>query len=181
MDVKLGNQLNKNNWRITMTQRTPSDKLLDICERSGEKIAERWYLEITKHNRTPAFQNIPKEQCLQFATDFNKKMNRMYFAKYPYQEISRFIENSGFTKEAYARNIPLSDVIYSLILLRRHIWLFLGSQVIDYISMFSEYETKDNSSIDIYKTVGSVNRVVLIFDYAIHIATKEYEELNKKK
>jgi hypothetical protein len=151
-----------------MTQKALSDRLMDLCSQHAEQIAEQWHKSIIKSSRTSSFKNNPKENCLRHATFLYKNLGRMYFADNPYKEVLSILDATGYAEEQYARGIPLAEVIYALVLMRRHVWLY------------AETSALYNSASDMYLVMQSTNRILLLFDYAVYIVVNKYEKMSKK-
>ena len=151
-----------------MTQKALSDRLMDLCSQHAEQIAEQWHKSVTKSSRTPSFSSNPKESCLRHATFLYKNLRRMYFADNPYQEVRSALDATGYAEEQYSRGVPLTEAIYALILMRRHVWLY------------AETSALYNSASDMYLVMQSTNRILLLFDYAIYIVVDKYEKMSKK-
>jgi hypothetical protein len=64
--------------------------------------------------------------------------------------------------------VPAKEAIYALILMRRHIWLY------------AEFQMIFNSAIAKQESLDTLNRTILLFDYAVYEVTKEYLELTRK-
>jgi len=73
----------------------------------------------------------------------------------------------NYAAESYALGIPMAEAIYALILMRRHIWLYADFQMI-----FS-------FGIDQQQALDTLNRTILLFDYATYDVTREYQRLMK--
>jgi|PlaIllAssembly_1097288.scaffolds.fasta_scaffold631754_1 hypothetical protein len=151
-----------------MTQRAVADRLMDLCIQNAEQIAEQWYKSLVANPRTPKFVSSPKESCVRHATFLYKNLRRMYFADSPFEEVARVMDATGYAEEQYARHIPLPEATYALVLMRRHVWLYAESSAIL------------NTALDIYSTLQSINRILLLFDYAIYIIAEKYEKMSKK-
>ncbi len=151
-----------------MPQRAFADRLLDLADKRGAEIAEHWYKSVSKNPRTPSYHNLPQETIILQATSIYKNLKHLYFADNPYQEVLQLLEKIRFVEEAYAKGILLPEAVYALIMMRRHIWLFAELQ-----AMFI-------TSGDMYQAVESINRTLLVFDYAIYIVTQKYYEINRK-
>ncbi len=151
-----------------MPQRALADKLLDLADKKASEIAEHWYISVSKNARTPSYHNLPKEIAIRQATVIYQNLKYLYFSENPYKEVLQLLEKSSFVEEAYGKGIPSPEAVYALIMMRRHIWLFAELQ-----AMFV-------TSADMYQAVESINRTLLIFDYAIYIVTQKYQDLNRK-
>jgi hypothetical protein len=149
-----------------MLNRTMVDKLMDMCENHSHAIAEQWYQALSTNVRTSATLAIPKEVCLKHATNFYKSISDMYLAEDAFKAVEQNLELNGFVDMFFARAVPLEQVIYTLVLLRRHIWIYADKQMI-----FSP------SVMDMTLAIDSINRILLVFDYANFIVVRSYREL----
>lgn len=151
-----------------MEGRVLTDKLLDLSRGHAGKIAEQWYEAVRTNPRLPSMQVLPREQLIVKAMLFYENLKRLYFAENPFDEMFQFLEASGYVEDTMKMNIPLHENVYALIMMRRHIWLYAESQAV--------YST----SLDLYQALQSINRTILIFDYAIFILTKKYGDLTER-
>jgi hypothetical protein len=149
-------------------QRAFADRLIDFCDRNAEKIAAQWYRTLDVNPRTTSYHLMSKEGCLHHAVFLYKNLEQMYFAENCDKCVARTLDTHGFVEDHYARGIPLSEIIYALILMRRHIWLS------------AEAETLFYSTEDMLDAKDSINRVLLVFDYAIYEVARKYGEIASK-
>ena len=145
--------------------RPVTDRLLDLCEQRSEEIAKRWYQDVRKNPRTPSYHAAPEERFSSQVASSYKNLKQMYFAKNPYEEVSKFLKKKQYVEVTCAEGIPLQEAIYALILMRRHIWLY--SELQGLVS---------TTAIDMYQMVESINRIVLLFDYATYTVIQQYQE-----
>ena len=145
--------------------RTVTDRLLDLCEQRSEEITKRWYQDVHKNPRTPSYHSTSEARFSLQVASFYKNLKQMYFAKNPYEEVSQFLERKRYVEVICAEDVPLQEAIYALILMRRHIWLF--SELQGLVS---------TTAIDMYQMAESINRIVLLFDYAIYTVIQQYQE-----
>jgi hypothetical protein len=141
-----------------------ADKLMDLCYRSSDEIAEHWYNSVSTSPRTPAFHSLPKDLLVRQSSTFYKNMKNMYFAENAVDEVLLFLNKIGYVEAMMDKSIPLAEITYALILMRRHIWLYADTQCI-----FSD------TPMDIFQQSESINRVVLVFDYIIFLVVQKYE------
>jgi hypothetical protein len=149
-------------------QKAFADRLMDFCDQKAEQIAEQWYKSLITNPRTISCRSTPKEGCIRHATFIYKNMKRMYFSDDPYEEVKKVIDSSGWAEEQYSRRIPLSEAVYSLILLRRHVWLYAESS-----ALF-------NTANEMYSVLQSTNRNLLIYDYMTYVIVQKYEKFVKQ-
>jgi len=148
--------------------RALADRLIDMCVRDSELIAEHWYKALIGNPRTHSYNSIPKATCLRHAVSFFKNLGNMYLAESAYKAVEEYLDITGFAEDQFARGIPLEEAIYALVLMRREIWLQ------------SERQSLFNIPEDMYELVLGINRILLLFDYATYILISKYREISKK-
>jgi len=142
-----------------------ADKLLDLTERHAEEIARQWCKSVRTNPRTASYHSLPEEESYSRAVSWYRNIRRVYLSENPYQEMLEYF--TKYAEATYAEGIPLHECVYALVIMRRHIWLF------------AELHALFISSVDLHQATESINRVVLLFDYAIFIVTQKYEEMTK--
>jgi hypothetical protein len=145
-----------------------ADRLMQFCARNRSQIAEQWYKALSNNSKTQAYRSMPKEACVRHAEFIYINLEKLYFAENPESVGVHLLDVDGFVEDHFARNIPLEQVVYSVILLRRHIWLYAESQAL--------YSGVD----DMMQMLDNVNRVLLVFDYLIFIVTRKYHFMLKQ-
>lgn len=152
-----------------MINKSMIDKLMDMCDRHAPEIAELWYKSVSTNPRTSACLIIPKEVLVKHAIEIYRSIADMYFAEDCYTAVCQNLDISGFADPFYARGVPLEQVQYALTLLRRHIWLYA-----DRLMIFNP------SAVDMSLAVDSINRTLLVFDYANYFVARTYRELAER-
>ena len=99
------------------------------------------------------------EQAISFYTNFRQ----MFFTDNPYDTAKVFF--TTYAEERYGEKIPLQEALYALILMRRHMWLY------------AEFQAIFITSIEQQQAAESLNRTILMFDYATYQITEKYQEL----
>jgi hypothetical protein len=143
-----------------------ADKLIEVLENHTEEVSKQWSKAVSSNPRTPSFHSLDPEKYTPHAVHFFRDIRMLYFSEEPHERESRFFVN--FAKEMHAAEVPLPEIIYALILMRRHIWLFA-----DFNALFI-------TTMDMHQAVESINRTILMFDYIIHSVTQCYDELTKE-
>jgi hypothetical protein len=147
-----------------------ADKLLDLSKKHASEIAELWYKAVSTNPRTTSYSSLNKDTLINQSASFYRNLKQFFFSDNPYSDMERFLETNGYADYAYGHKVPLCEAIYALIIMRRYIWLHADTQAMLY-----------NSPLEVYQALESVNRTILLFDYAIYIVTKRYDEMCKKK
>jgi hypothetical protein len=144
-----------------------ADKLIEMLENHTEEISEQWGKAVSTNSRTPSLHSLNPDQYVPHAVRFYKNIRKLYFSERPRTEETRYFLN--FAEEMYGAGVPLHEVIYALMLMRRQIWLFA-----DFNALFI-------TTLDMHQAVESINRTILMFDHVIQSVAKRYDELAAAK
>ena len=96
-----------------------ADKLIEVLENHTEKISEQWGKAVSTNTRTPSFHSLNPDQYIPHAIRFYKNIGKLYFSKKPHTEETRYFLD--FAEQMYEAGMPLHEVIYALMLMRRQI------------------------------------------------------------
>jgi len=151
-------------------RRPIADRMLDLCEYNAHQIAELWYTDVSSSSRTRSYRSIPAQRAMLQAVSIYQNLKEMYFNDQPYQSILEFMKKKKLVELLHEDNIPLHEAIYSLILMRRHVWLFSELRAV-----------YSDTALEMHQALASVNRVVLLFDYIIYILAQLYHELDSRE
>lgn len=146
--------------------RTYTLKYVELAEQHAEKMAKRWALDVQNNAKTPTYKNLNEQkiifQCVQFYRNFSK----MFVHEKISEEVQKYFRS--YAVDCYALGIPMAEMVYALILMRRHIWLY------------AEFQMIFSSLINQQQALDTLNRTILLFDYASYDVTREYQELMKR-
>jgi hypothetical protein len=140
-------------------------RLIDITEQNASEIARQWYADVRKNPRTPFYHKLSEEDAIPRAIDFYRHFRSVFMAEKPY-EMARQVFSS-YALHCHDEGIPLPEALYALTLMRRHMWLY------------AEFQAIFTSTIERQVAVESLNRTILMFDYATHVITQKYLEIMK--
>ena len=138
-------------------------KLLDLMANKSEEIAKFWAKDILKNTKTPFYHYLNEEFLIPQAADFYRMLSSIYTLKDPYPAINDFM--SKFTVKRFREGVPLHETLYAIILMRRHIWLYVEFQAI--------FITIDEQR----QALESQTRTILIFDYIAYAVAEKYVSL----
>ena len=138
-------------------------KLLDLMAEKSESMAEQWAKDAVKNPKTPYYHNIDQDKIIPQAAEFYKKLSRAYTDKAPFTAIQIFM--GKFAEARFKEKVPLHEALYSIILMRRHIWLYAEFQAI-FITIIEQHQALDSQL-----------RTILMFDYITYAFTEKYWEL----
>jgi hypothetical protein len=144
-----------------------SDKLITHIEDNANRIAQQWCNDVRKNAATPSYHPLPEDSCAYQARTLYHQLGHLVDYKTPREEFAQFF--TGFAEARFDEGLPLSEVIYALTLMRRRLWLA------------AEQENVFSTPIELQQALEFINRVILIFDRAIHIVTQRYEGKIKRE
>jgi hypothetical protein len=143
--------------------RVYATKLIDLIERSPNEIAKQWCRDVKKNVRTPSFHHFSESDLILIAIEFYSKFREMFFSEDPFGTAKKIF--GKYAEDRYGQGIPLEEAIYALVLMRRHIWLY------------AEFQALFISAVDHQHAAESLNRTILMFDYATYVITENYQSL----
>ncbi|HPQ07359.1 MAG TPA: hypothetical protein PLA76_09625 [Syntrophales bacterium] len=146
-----------------MRQMSGSMKLVALIESHAEAIARQWAKDVRRNPRTPSYHNMPEEAVVPIAMRFYDHFRQMFYAEKPAEASREYFRR--YAEEVYRRGIPISEALYALIMMRRHIWLY------------AEFQTIFISAVEQKQAVDSLVRTILMFDYAVLFISERYQEL----
>jgi len=117
--------------------------------------------------KTPAYRSMPESRAIRQAITFYSNFHSLFFTDNPFEEANTLF--CKYAEERYMEHIPLPQVIYALILMRRHLWLF------------AEYQATFITPVEMQHAAESLSRTILMFDYAMYIVIMKYDELLRKE
>jgi hypothetical protein len=144
---------------------TAAKKLIDVTEHNADKIARQWFGDVRKNPKTPSYHDLSEEKAIPMAVEFYQRFRRLFDAEKPFEEAKRIFVL--YADECYTNEFPLQEAIYALTLMRRHMWLFA-----DFQALFT-------TAIEQRQAIESLNRTILLFDYAIYVITQRYQDRMK--
>ncbi len=144
-----------------------SQKFVELIEKNAEKLAREWLKDIRKNVHTPTYHTFDEDRLYQRAFNMYKNLGQWLNVQTPKEQTAKYYRKYGH--ERCQEGFPLPELIYSFILFRRHLWLFiLHSGFLD-------------TAYELLRALELNNRVVLFFDRALHSMALGYEECLKGK
>ncbi len=147
--------------------RAHATKLIDITERNALDIAKKWLKDVRSNPRTPSYQNLTEDRALEHAVEFYHHFRALFCTEKPFQEAKKYF--SKYADERFTEGIPLHEALYSLVLMRRHIWLY------------AEFQAIFITAVEQHLAVESLTRTILMFDYAMYVLAERSEELMRRE
>jgi len=144
-----------------------SQSLIELIEKNAEKLAKQWLKDVTENVHTPFYHTFNQDHLYERGLNMYKRLGHWLSIQTPKEETAQFFKRYG--QERYREEFPLSELIYSLILFRRHLWLYiLHAGLLD-------------TAYELHRALELNNRVILFFDRAVYNMALGYEDSMKRK
>lgn len=144
-----------------------SQKFVDLIEKNAEKLTKEWLQDVRKNVHTPTYHTFDEDRLYQRAFNMYKNLGQWLNVQTPKEQTTKYYLKYG--QDRCQEGFPLPELIYSFILYRRHLWLFiLHSGFLD-------------TAYELLRALELNNRVILFFDRALHSMVLGYEQCLKKK
>ena len=129
------------------------EKLVEVIEQNSDNIALTWYREAKESVYMPNLKNLKQEEALSIAQNVYSKLSH-WLQPSRKEEIEAGYERYG--EMCYSKGFRMEEVVQSLVLIKRHLWLHLLERGIM------------TTNIEVYQALDVNNKVVLYFDRAIY-------------
>ena len=139
-----------------------SDRLVEMIERNADELAGRWLKDVRTRPETPTYHAFDPDALLQRVALVYSQLGRWISRETTQEEVEAYYVSLGIRrrKEGFA----LSEVMWALVMTRRHIWhKVLSDGFLD-------------TSLELNQALELNNRVVLFFDKAAYFLCKGYEK-----
>ena len=143
-----------------------SQSLVELIEKNAETLAQQWLKDVRQNAQTPFYHTLDPDVLHERAINIYKGLGHWLSVETPKEETAKFFKKWGY--ERCREGIPLPELIYSYILFRRHLWLYI-----------LHVGFLDNA-YELHRTLELDNRVILFFDRSLYNMVLGYEEAQKK-
>lgn len=137
-------------------------KIMELIKTDVDELTKRVVKDLHNRGETQYHKKFSEEFLYERVSDIYRGLSHWLDRATPKEEISKFYQELG--RRRFEDGIPLHEVILFLMLIKRHLWLYLLEK------HFFE------SSYELLKSLELNNRIVLFFDRAILATTLGYEE-----
>ena len=144
-----------------------SQSLVELIEKNADNLAKQWLNDVKHNAHTPFYHTFDEDLLYQRAFNMYKGLGQFLSIQTPKEQTAKYYRKYG--QDRYEEGFPLPQLIYSFILFRRHLWLFiLHAGFLD-------------TAYELLRALELNNRVILFFDRALHNMALGYEEKRPKK
>ena len=139
-----------------------SQKLVKLIEKNANSLTKSWLDDIKNHDASPTYHNYDGKKLYERAFSVYSQLGKWVSRETTKEDIKKVYIELG--KNRKSEGFACSEVIYALIVTRRHLWLKILS------------EGFLNTALDLHQGMGLNNRVVLFFDRAMYYVSLGYED-----
>ena len=144
-----------------------SQSMVELIEKNADDLAKQWLKDVRTNANTPFYHTFNEDYLFERSRNMYKNLGRWLNITTPKQETAKFYRKYG--QERFREGFPLPELIYSFILFRRHLWLFIL-----HVGFL-------DSAYELLRALELNNRIILFFDRAMHNMAIGYEEARKGK
>lgn len=144
-----------------------ASNLIKIIEKNSSVIADRWVDDVTTLPYTRSYWNVPLEELHERAESVCSRIGYFLGRRLPREKLASFYKRMGEARRAEGYGVE--EVVMALMLLKRHIWLFVLQE--GFLTI----------NLELYQALELNNRVVLYFDRAIFYVTQAYSEADNRE
>lgn len=137
-------------------------KIMEVLKTDAEQLSRRVVNDMLNRGETEYHKKYSEDIMYERVFDVYSTLSYWLDRARPKEEIQKHFREMG--KKRFEDGIPLHEVVMFLMLIKRHLWLYLLEK------HFFE------SSYELMKSLDMNNRIVLFFDRAILAATVGYED-----
>jgi len=143
-----------------------SEKMIAMIKDNADELTKRLCKDLLSREETKSYQKLNEELVHERVFDVYSRLDSWLARDKKKGEIKDHYNKLG--KKRFKEGIPLMELVMALMLIKRHLWLYvLEKHLFD-------------SSYEFQQALEFNNRVVLFFDRAIYFATMGYEEELRK-
>ena len=130
-----------------------ANKFVKLIEENHQIIVEQYMNDLLRNKKTAAYRNLDRQVIYEIGDKVYRELSLWLSKGRSEREIDNFYEKLG--KMRLQQGIPASQVFHALVLLKRHMWLFVKQRL-------------ENDVVEYQQAIDLVNRVILFFDRAIY-------------
>ncbi|HDP80572.1 MAG TPA: hypothetical protein ENN21_07005 [Spirochaetes bacterium] len=142
------------------------NRFVELIEGNHQEITERFMNDLLRDPQTIGYRNLDRQMIYESANSIYRDISTWIGKNYPREEIEKRFRKLG--RDRFEQGVPFSHVFRALVLLKRHLWVYVLQKVEEDLEVYVQ-------ALDLN------NRVVLYFDRASFYMLQGYEELFNKR
>lgn len=137
-------------------------KLVVLLEDNVDTLTKRAMEDIKKHGGTKTYRTLTDAQLYSRVAQVYGQFDKWMLGEIKKNTIKQTFLAVG--KRRREEDFAVSEVIQALIIIRRHIWIYVDSE--------NFFET----ALDLRSAIDLINMTLVFFDWAIYFTTVGYEQ-----
>ncbi len=136
-------------------------RLVRLIETHADRLAEGLLVKLQHCEKCKDFARVPGEEFRQRVHEVYQHLGEWLMSKQEEDIGRRYME---VAKRREAQGVPLSQLVYAIVLTREHLWNFL------------KHETNMEKPVEVFGELEIMELLEAFFDRAIYYAALGYEE-----
>ena len=149
-----------------ITKSIGTNRFVKLIEENHQEIIEHFMNDVFHNKKTVAYSKMDAHDLYEIGSRVYRELSKWVAKDLPKEEVKEYYKKMG--KMRFNEGIPASQFFQALVLLKRHMWLFIKKQL-------------DNEVTDYKQALEVSDRVVLFFDRAAYYMLTGYEEVSDKR
>lgn len=149
-----------------ITKSILSNKFVRLIEENHQVIIEHFMNDVLRNKKTVSYAKLDANDLYEIGSRVYRELSKWIAKDLPKEEVKLYYQKLGMIRRN--EGIPASEFFQALVLLKRHLWLFIQGEL-------------ENEMTDYKQAMEVNNRVVLFFDRAAYYMLTGYEEEYRKK
>ncbi len=143
-----------------------TNRFVELVEENHQEITELFMNDLLRDPKTIGYRNLDRQMIYESANSIYREIPKWIVKNYPKEEIEKRFRKLG--RDRFEQGVPFSHVFRALVLLKRHLWVYVLQKVEEDLSVYVQ-------------AIELNNRVVLYFDRASFFMLQGYEEMLNKR
>jgi hypothetical protein len=139
-----------------------SQRLVDLIERNADELTGHYVEDVKRNVSLPTYRVFDEKELYKRAHRVYSQLGKWISQETSKEEIKSYWVSLG--KQRREEGFPLPEIILTLSILRRHLWMKVQS------------EGLLDTALDLYQAMELNNRVVTFFDRAVYYAACGYHQ-----
>jgi hypothetical protein len=138
-----------------------ANKFVKLIQENHQEIVERYMNDLLKNEKTAAYRSLDRQMIYEIGDNVYRELSQWLSKGLQKQDVENFYQKLG--KMRLQQGVPASQVFHALVLLKRHMWLYVSQSL-------------ENDITDYKQVMDLINRVILFFDKAIYYMLQGHEK-----
>ncbi len=139
-----------------------SDRIIHIIEHQADRLEDQWAQMVRSHPATPSYHRLDDEELESSVREVYHNLGLYLESTHDAERLSELFLRIG--RERRVQGIPLHELVFAIILVRRNLWNFI------------EEEGICLSTLEFHQMEHFLHRVMNFFDKTLYFVVVGYEE-----